>query len=309
MTLSFRFSGFADLPKRAGTSPVKKLVLGSAQFGLDYGISNAAGQVGGDHVLEILTTAAAAGLDLVDTAALYADAEIVLRRAGANSAGFRFVTKTRRLAEGGALAVAEGVSRSLDRLGVECLYGLLVHSAADLQGSQGDGLWRELRLLKEKGRTERIGFSAYVSDGPAALARRFGPDIVQLPVSLLDQRLIRCGDIDALGSAGVEVHARSIFLQGLALMAPIDIPAPLAAARPAVERMRQVLREAGLTPLEACVAFALGISGVSRTVVGVTLARELEEILVAAESGGADLDWQGLAINDEAVLDPARWSV
>src|SRR6202007_52346 len=103
---------------------------------------------------------------------------------------------------------------------------------------------------------------------PAALARRFRPDVMQLPFSLLDQRLLRDGSLARLKDLGVEIHARSLFLQGLLfLQAP---PEALRAAGPMLDQVRAEIAGAGMTPLAAALGFVLSRPEIDSAVVGMT---------------------------------------
>ncbi|HEX2759654.1 MAG TPA: aldo/keto reductase, partial [Rhizomicrobium sp.] len=225
-----------------------RLGLGTVQFGQAYGVSNSRGQVSGLEAQAILARAAQAGIRLLDTAANYGEAEQVL--AALDTAPFRIVTKTISV-KNGIDAVIARARQSAERLKADTV---LVHAAADLAEP---GLWPALQRLKAEGLFRRIGISTYVVDDPAALAARFRPDTMQLPFSLLDQRLLRDGTLARLQEMGVEIHARSLFLQGLLLMAPESLPAHLRAAAAHLAGLRAQLAEAGTTPLAAALGFVL----------------------------------------------------
>jgi aryl-alcohol dehydrogenase-like predicted oxidoreductase len=152
----------------------------------------------------------------------------------------------------------------------------------------------------------RIGISAYVADDPAALAARFKPDVVQLPFSLLDQRLLQDGSQSRLRDLGVEVHARSLFLQGLLLM---EAPPPyLAEAAPLLAKLRARLAAAGTNSLAAALGFVLARPEIAIGLVGVTTREELDQILAAAAQPLPDLDWDACALADERILTPSLWN-
>jgi len=152
---------------------VRRLGLGTVQFGQAYGVSNTAGQVPLAEVRAMLARAAGAGVAVLDTAANYGQAEGVL--AQCDTSAFRIVSKTVS-AKNGVATVTDRARQSVQSLGRVDV--LLVHAAADLLGPCGDELWRALRTLKEGGAVGAIGISAYVADDPAALAHRFRPDVM-----------------------------------------------------------------------------------------------------------------------------------
>ena len=132
---------------------------------------------------------------------------------------------------------------------------LPVHSVAVLLGPHGDDLWQALRGWKDEGAVGGIGISAYVADDPLKLAREFRPAAMQMPVSILDQRLIQSGAFAAIKALGVEIHARSLFLQGLLFLPETKLPPKLAGAAPHLRGFGERFAHAGTTPLAAALAF------------------------------------------------------
>jgi aryl-alcohol dehydrogenase-like predicted oxidoreductase len=104
---------------------------------------------------------------------------------------------------------------------------------------------------------------------------------------------------------GVEIHARSLFLQGLLFMD--NPPEKLRPARSHLANMRAQLRDAGTTPLAAALGFVLSRPEIAFGLVGVTSASELNEIVAAAQSPLPDLDWAAFALDDELTLTPSLW--
>lgn len=271
-----------------------KLGLGTVQFGLPYGVSNTGGQVPPAEAAAILAMAAKGGITTLDTAANYGSAETVLT--GLDTSGFRIVTKT---VSGDVDAVVARARASAAALNADTL---LVHAAKDLENP---ALWPALAGLKAEGVFARIGISAYVADNPAALAARFKPDVMQVPFSLLDQRLLADGTLARLAQAGVEVHARSLFLQGLLFLE--TPPEKLRHIAPRLAAIRAAITAAGTTPLAAALGFVLARPEIAVGLVGVTRADELRQILDSAASPLPALDWAAFALQDETVLTPSYW--
>jgi aryl-alcohol dehydrogenase-like predicted oxidoreductase len=279
---------------------IGRLGIGTVQFGQAYGISNTEGQVPRAEVKLILDLAARAGIGLLDTAANYGEAEAAL--GGNDLRAFRVVSKTCSV-EHGVHAVIARVRESVRTLGAVDL--LLVHSVKDLLGPSGATLWRALEALKAEGAIGGIGISAYVADDPAALVERFRPDAMQLPFSLLDQRLLQDGSLARLKALGVEIHARSLFLQGLLFMS--QPPEKLKAAGPMLEKIRTEISDAGATPLTAALGFVLSRPEIDVAVVGMTGLMQLREIVSAVLSPLPDMDWRTCALADERILTPSLW--
>ncbi len=277
-----------------------RLGLGTVQFGQAYGVSNRRGQVQLGAARTILTRAAEGGVGWLDTAANYGEAEAVLGQL--DTRPFHIVTKTIS-AKNGVGAVIARARQSAATLGR--VDRLLVHAAGDLAGPDGEALWSALRRLKDDGVVGGIGISTYVADDPAVLAERFRPDAMQLPFSLLDQRLLADGTLGKLKGLGVEIHARSLFLQGLLFLDVL--PEKLRHAAPRLAAVKARIAAAGSTPLAAALGFVLSRPEIDVAVVGVTALSELDEILTAGTHPLPALDWSTLALDDELVLTPSRW--
>jgi aryl-alcohol dehydrogenase-like predicted oxidoreductase len=300
---------------RLQSAAISKLGLGTAQFGgqfgLDCGAQSGRGRLTETEAMAAVSLAVDAGVRLIDTSAQYGESEAVLGRvvpkAPPSPPPFRLVTKTAPIAAG-VNRVETAARASLARLGVARAAAIVVHTAADLLGAEGPELWARLSRLKDEGLYEAVGISARAADDPVGLARRFKPDVMQLPASLLDQRLMADGTLSTLAELGVEVHLRSVFQQGLLFLPRAGLPANLAGAGPRLSRIRRTIAEAGADPLHAALAFALNRPEASAVIVGVASAAELCAVLAAAAAPPPALDWDALRLDDPMALDPKIWA-
>lgn len=294
-------------PAASMSSPLSKLGLGSAQFVLDQAPASARGRSPQAEVREILDIANRAGLSVFDVAGRSRHTETALGEAMPRPCGMRLTVSTVRAERGPDLVEAE-LRATLLRLGVERVDTILVPSAADLFGAHGLALWSRLQALRDQGLCRYVGISVYASDDPVGLARRFRPDVVQAPASLLDQRLLLDGTLCELAGMGIEVHMRSIFLNGLLFLPPDRAPAHLKAAASRISRARRLIAEGRSDPLQAALGFALSRPEASAVLVGVSSAAELSAVVAAASSPPPDLDWDEMALDDPVALDPRRWA-
>ena len=289
---------------------VNKLGLGTVQWGLRYGLANQNGLTPPETVREILSEARSYGITILDTASLYGESEAVL---GANSLeGFKVVTKTPRFAtpvitDEQALNLTHTFSLSLQRLSTTKVYGLLIHHADDLLVPGGEKLVAAIMALKETGVVEKIGVSVYHSDQIDAVLKIIKPDLVQLPISVLDQRLLLNGQLERMKNMGIEIHARSVFLQGLLLMPLNRIPPYFDPIRPLLARWRAAAEGQGLTPVQAALSFVRDISYVDTVLVGVENLEQFRSCCVDF-SVSATFDASGLACHDPMYINPALWN-
>lgn len=287
------------------------LGLGTVQFGLPYGISNRSGQVPADEAKRILQIAESSGLKVVDTAAGYGDSETVLGSCLESQHNFSIVTKTLPLKTDGVrpedVAKAEAAfHNSLRKLGQSSVYGLLVHHAVDLLNPGGEQLYVSMQRWKSEGLVRKIGVSVYNKEEVLRLFDRYALDIAQLPLNVFDQRFVRDGTLRQLYASGIEVHVRSVFLQGLLLM-------PSSALPPHFESLRQhhiayfaELEKAGMSALTGALGYFHNRPEVSTVLVGVESSVQLRECLCEARHSKI-IDFTRFAVDDPQMLDPRVW--
>lgn len=292
-----------------------KLGLGTVQFGMDYGMSNPRGKTPPAEVDRILRLAADNGIQVLDTAALYGDSEVVLGGLLPSSHDFRIVTKTPGFGTAtinatDAIHLRDTFHRSLENLRQRNVYGLLVHYADDLLVPGGERIFEEMQRFLEEGLVRKIGVSVYSGQQIDSILEVYTPDIVQLPLNLFDQRLLESGHLEKLKRRGVEIHARSVFLQGLLLIEPDQVPPHFGPISDELERYTRFLEKNKLTRLQATLAFAAKQRDVDVVLVGVTSAAELRDILSALDAvSGLDLDMSALKVADERMVNPSLWKL
>jgi aryl-alcohol dehydrogenase-like predicted oxidoreductase len=284
-----------------------RLVLGTAQFGLDYGIVNTTGKVSPTEIGAILSLARRSGFVCLDTAAAYGDAESVLGRFDISD--LRVVTKLslpRDIApEQIGDVVMAGARRSLGALRCQQLEGLLLHSADELAGPRAPAVHSALVRVREAGLARRIGVSVYSCRDIAPIISHYPVDLVQLPLSVLDQKASAW--LPRLIDSGVAVHVRSVFLQGLLLQPPDNLPPQMAALAAGVSAFHKRAITSGLSPLEAALAFVRDLAGIEGVVVGVASLNELQEI-VKAFVQPVCFDAIGLDMSHLPETDPRTWT-
>jgi aryl-alcohol dehydrogenase-like predicted oxidoreductase len=290
------------------------ICLGTAQFGLPYGITNAGGQVTEAEVRALLGKASSAGLTFLDTAQAYGNAEAVLGRTLPPGHGFKLISKLHSQSQptftaDDFLIWERAFERSLMRLRQPSLDALLLHSAGDLRKPGGEHLREWLLSLRERGLVQRLGVSIYGScdlDGVSAELL----DLVQLPLSLYDQRLLSDGTIARLRAHGCEVHARSLYLQGLLLSPTANWPTwvdPADCEHHA--RLENLAADRGCTLLECALGFARAQQDLEAVVLGLCSRRELEQLLQAWHNTSPwnGSEWSQWSLDRSEILDPRRW--
>jgi aryl-alcohol dehydrogenase-like predicted oxidoreductase len=172
----------------------------------------------------------------------------------------------------------------------------------------GARLWDALQELKRQGLASKIGVSVYTPGQLSGILDLFPIDVVQLPFNIYDQRFLRTGLLDRLKASGVEIHARSAFLQGLLLIPPDRLPGQFEAIREHHGRFYEALDDARLSPLDGSLGFCLAQPQIDHVIVGCESASQLEEILAVTRRGGHGVRHpESFALDDEAIINPSRW--
>lgn len=273
---------------------MQSLLLGTAHWGMAYGITNKAGRLSDAAVAETLDVARDAGITTVDTAPGYGDAESRIR---IHAPGFVVQTKL-NAADSAPEALGTRVAISLERLGRTSVWSLIVHDWPSVAISERRAVAEQVESLRDSGLAERVGISGYTpADLRSALDSFRHLDVAQMPVSVLDQRLEGAAEVAELHARGGALQARSILLQGVASGAPCRF-----SDHPDVRRLTQTPDTLGLA-----VGYVSSRQWIDEVVLGVTSAEELAQLLEAHAAPAPLLDWAMLASHDPDLIDPRRW--
>lgn len=282
-----------------------KIALGTVQFGLDYGISNTNGKVKKDEVEKILNFAINNQIDTIDTASGYGESEKVIGMFNCNN--FKVITKTSPL-KSGFDSVLKSFYGSLKNLKTSCLDGLLIHNIDEINSKQFDDLYKELGKLKQLGLVKKIGFSSYTPEQVDFLLLNFDFDLIQVPFNVFDCRLIQGGQLLALKKKNIEVHARSIFLQGLLLMKTNQRPKFFNKWHELLNNWDLWLEENNLSNLEAALSFALSEDLIHKIVIGVNSESQLKQVINASRGKAIKVP-KNMNTKDEILLNPSFWNL
>lgn len=278
-------------------APDPALVLGTAQFGSDYGVTNAVGRVTDEHLHRILEICLEHEITSLDTSVDYGDAQL---RLAPWSSRFAITTKVKATDPRG---VSECLESALVELGVDCLDGVLVHDWHTLNAFERERCASDLEKSRARGIVRQVGVSGYEAvDLDTALGTFGRLDLAQLPTSALDQRLADAPEVAAARAHGTRLQARSLLLQGY-------LAAPGTSRHPDLLRFFRACREAGAEPKAVALGWVRAQSWVEEAVVGVTSATELLQILRAWEASRQvpAACFAGLGSTDLELIDPRRW--
>ena len=288
-----------------------KLALGSAQWGLTYGVSNRSGQSSPAEVARILEYARISGINYIDTAYSYGQAESVL---GKNDLSFfKITTKIPALndCQDPLLSLEDWLqlsfSESLLSLNLDSVEGVLVHNCDDLFSCSGSLVIQFLQRLRSLGKCKKIGVSVYNTEEIEGVLSLFTPDIVQLPFSVFDQRVLGDGTLQRLKDLNVEVHARSVFLQGLLLMQTKDLPIYFKPWLSQLTAWHDYCSAVGVMPQHLAVDYVASCDYVDKVVIGVESLLQLDDLISFSANINDMSIFSKFGIVDPNILNPSLW--
>ena len=311
------------IPSRAAN----RLVLGTVQFGMNYGITNVKGRPTQYEVNSIVQTAISSGIEYIDTARSYGESEQVLGKALSGGWYSRVATITKlsllddcppdASAKLVTVSVEQSVYRSCHALRFESVDVVMLHRAEHLTAWQG-AAWQALINLKQMRVVNHLGVSVQ-SPEEALMALNFSEvEFIQLPFNILDYRW---GDVvsrieQIRQHRKLLVHARSALLQGLLVCNRIDLwrKARCSNASEVIDWLRSkaaVYTNGDIVGLG--LRYVCSQSWVDGVVVGVETTKQLCENLRQLDNENWDFDVHSKIIIDRPMvpietLDPAKWN-
>jgi len=204
------------------------LSLGTAQLGLDYGITNTNGKVVGEQATQILRSLKQHGFKYIDTAFGYGDSEQILGSHAKYIHDLKISTKLpsfsksrRDISLSSFWDSSFQTSRSrLKALPIDTLY---LHDIADFSPSNYGECCDWLLSKKDNNDFSRVGASIYCPDDLELIPLDL-VDVIQLPVSLFNQTFLHSNLLPGLLHNGISLQARSIFMQGALLVKTDQLP-------------------------------------------------------------------------------------
>ena len=276
---------------------MNKLVLGSVQFGLQYGV-NSAGRPSEEAVKSILVEAAKGGITTLDTSSAYGNSEEILGECISANENFKIVSKYPK----GETPVGEMFNGSLKRLRVKKLYGYLLHHFEVYKNNPE--VWDEFVALKKSGKVQKIGFSLYAPEELEFILNKKSPfDLIQVPFNIFDKKFLPY--MEGLHEKGVEIHVRSTFLQGLFFKDRNALPEKLIPLRPYLLQMDEFSKESGLCISEIALNYNLQNPYIDGVLIGVDNVEQLQTNLSSIKDTPVDIE---INVKEQELLNPVNWN-
>ena len=280
-----------------------KLALGTVQWGTNYGISNNLGVPSDLELKKILKFSKNNGIKLLDTASTYGDSELRIKKL--TNHDFNIITKISSISNENS--IKKQINNSLNRLGANSIYGCLFHSPNEL--IKNNHYWDKINEEKINGKVKKIGYSLYhPNELDYLLNSEIIPDIVQVPFSLLDRKFESYFEI--LNKMKIEIHVRSVFLQGMYFLNPDELPKKLKDYAKPLNKLKQIANDCSIEMLDLALNYVLNKNYINYVVIGVVNMKQIEDIFFSSNkklNKETIKIIENIKVDNKDILNPSNW--
>ncbi|TVR77523.1 MAG: aldo/keto reductase [Chitinophagaceae bacterium] len=285
-----------------------KIILGTVQFGMNYGINNSTGQLTEDEVFNILDLVHKSNIHILDTAAAYGNSE---KRIGNYNQSrldkdFKIITKF-NLKQGAT--PLESLENSLQNLKVDQVDTIMFHSFEDFRESSKKNIEK---LIEQKGKKYlKLGISLYTNEQVDEICNHKLFEVVQLPFNALDNYNLRGKALEKLKANNIEIHTRSVFLQGLFFMSRNKIPLKLNPLKAYLEQLEIIAKKYRVEKAALALHYALSKTYIDGILIGVDSLNQMEnniKMLASRVPHQAFNEIDNIVVNESYLLNPAVWN-
>lgn len=284
---------------------ISKLIFGTVQLGIDYGINNNSGKPSFQDALQLLQSASESGMKIIDTADGYGDAIKIIAAYHENNAPFEVITKFSALPY---INIQIYVQQVLERLHVDHIYGLMYHKYADF--IKYPHLTDLLTIEKEKGNINHIGVSVYTNEELKDCIEHDSIDIIQLPYNLLDNYSQRGHLLKKAKAKNKIIHTRSVFLQGL-FFKPVDsLPEKLVPLKTYLKQLKEIEQTSNCSMHELALNYAVHTGEVDNVLFGAEKIMQLQMNIDGIKKEFSEDVFElvnTIAVKEKELLNPANW--
>ena len=283
-----------------------KIILGTAQFGMDYGIANQSGKVNNREIESILNFAYENGINTLDTAKIYGESEKSIGNYLKNTnKKWNVITKIKHTED----SILKQLNDSREKLTIDPSI-LLAHTAELYINKKFQLMLQKIKVGKL---IHTIGVSLYnEKEINQVLEMEIKPEIIQLPINILDTRLYRSGILSELCKRGIEIHVRSVFLQGLFYLSKTDLRSRFYDVVPHLNQLESIALRYSLTIAELSLLWIVSLKEISKVIIGIDNLNQLKEHLrTLKKSIDISVFEEALSIcyNNEKILNPSLWQI
>ena len=284
-----------------------KIIIGTAQFGLNYGIANSKGKMKTNEIKKIIKYARTNNIKNIDTAHAYGDSEQRLGNVGIKNFNVIVKLPATNPTQPYDQWVKKSIHSSFKKLKINKADTVLVHNAKFLLDTKmGKKIYEELKKFKNKNIINNIGVSIYSISDLKNIIKKFPMDVVLISLNIFDQRILNKKIINTLKRKNIKIYTRSTFLQGLLLMSKNKIPTKFNRWKKKFDIWFRELENKKVSAYDACLDFALKNKDVDKTLIGIDDFKQFKEIF--KDKPKININYKKFNSNKiNKLINPAKW--
>ena len=280
-----------------------KIILGSANFENIYG--NRKYSVNQKSIKDILEYAKNNGINLIDTASNYGKSEESLGKN--NIKDFDIISKLPEIEKNVNVKkfVENCLKGTLYKTKRKKIYGYLIHNPKDILSNNKKAILKTLNLLKKQNKIKKIGVSVYEVEELKKILKVFKPDIIQIPINILNQNFLKKNFLKKIKKKGIEIHGRSIFLQGALLKYRNTSQGRILKKK--MKKVDTLCKKKNISKIGLLLNFADSIKEIDKLVLGIDNMKQLKQIIKCNENPYLIKGYKSLSTNNKKIIDPRTW--
>lgn len=288
---------------------IDKVVLGTVQLGMSYGINNTEGKPNEQDSLNILREAFAGGIRTLDTARAYGSAlQVIGNYHKTSHETFKIINKF----HANSTQLSRDVQVELDELQIRQFEAYLFHAFNDFRNATPH-LMADLTDLKSRSLVSKIGVSVYDNEQFKLAIESDAIDLIQFPYNLFDNASKRGEMIREAKSKGKELHVRSVFLQGLFFMEETRLSEKMKVLGPYLNSIKLMAQKENIGMPELALSYVLNTEGIDKVLIGVDSLDQLRSNLsviakVTTLSKALKTSIDAIDVKETDLLSPVNWN-
>ena len=283
-----------------------KICIGSANFALNYGYKKK--KLSKKNIRKIINYSHKRGINYIDTAINYGITHKILGEF--NLKKFNIITKIptppKNIKSIKKWCISN-VIQAKKTLRIKCIYGLLIHDTKILHNTiNANEIFEALDFLKRKKIINKVGLSIYDPSELDDYFDKYNFQIIQFPFNIFDRRILNSGWLKRLSKKKVELHARSIFLQGLLLLDLKKIPKKFKKWIKNFNKLDLFVKKKNISKKIACVSFVRKFSKINKFVIGINDINQIKDNLTLFIDKAVKIPTH-LEVKSQKLINPKMW--
>ena len=280
---------------------IKKIIIGVTQFGMPYGIMNKSNENRKKKLKEILKYARKKKIKFLYTSKYYGDSNKILNSENLNYFNIFTKFKSEDLLDEKFVLEFNKIKKNFKKKNLI----LILDGFEKLNFKKASKVYEILLNLKSKNSINKLGYSIYFFKNLKKICKNFKPNILQCPYSIIDRRIEHKKLPQYLKFNNIELHVRSIFLQGLLTNDPSRLPKKFLKWKKNFLIFKTSMSQQKITNLNGCLNFVQNNKYIKKILIGIDNLDQLKEIINIKSN--KKIKFPNIFVRNKKLIDPSEW--